>query len=352
MAFPRLDINLDSIRKNAAAVCALCESWGIEVTGVTKAFTGEPQIAKTYLDAGIRKLGDSRLENLKKLKDFDAEKWLIRMPMLSEADETVRYADVSLNSEWIVIEALDKAAGRIGKIHKVILMADLGDLREGDVDYGALLAMAEKTAKLDHIRLCGIGTNLSCFSFIHPDTEKMEILKALSEQLPMAETPVISGGNSATLHLMMAGGIPEGINNLRLGESLLFGKERCCYTFLEETRKDAFILNAEIIELKEKPSVPWGEAGVDSYGNLPKQPVDRGVRKKAILALGKQDCDIETMRPVDPGVEILGASSDHLMLDITDSEKEYHVGDTVAFELGYFALMRAFTSMYVEKRYL
>lgn len=352
MGFPRLDIHLDMIRNNAAAVHQLCGRYGIEVTGVTKVFSAQPQIAQAYIDAGIKRLGDSRVQNLKKLADFAAEKWLIRLPMLSEMEETVTYADVSLNSEWRAIEALDAAAGRLGKVHKVILMADLGDIREGYVDYRELLTVAEKTAKLKHVELYGIGTNLSCFSFIHPDTEKMTQLKELAARLPMKVTPVVTGGNSASLHLMMQGGIPQGVNNLRLGESLLFGKERCCYTFLEGTRRDAFILSAEIIELKNKPSLPWGEAGVDSYGNYPKKPLDRGIRKKAILALGKLDCDIETIRPVDDGIEILGASSDHLILDITDSQNNYQIGDPVEFELGYFSLMRAFSSSYVEKRYL
>ena len=40
------------------------------------------------------------------------------------------------------------------------------------------------------------------------------------------------------------------------------------------------------------------------------------------------------------------------MLDITDSERDYKVGDTVELELGYFSVMRAFTSRYVEKEYI
>lgn len=352
MGYPRLDVHLNIIRNNARAVSKLCAEHGIAVTGVTKAFAGEPKIARAFMDAGILRLGDSRIENLKKLEDFKAEKWLIRMPMLSEAAETVRYADLSLNSEWKVIQALSAAAAVQGKVHQVILMADLGDLREGFVDYDELLSVAEQAAKLPNIRLCGIGTNLSCFSFIHPDTEKMTTLTKLAGHMPIEGTPVVSGGNSANLHLMLQGGVPEGVNNFRLGESLLFGKERCCYTFLAGTRRDAFVLSAEVIELKDKPTVPWGEAGVDSYGRAPKRRKDKGIRRKAILALGKQDCDIETMRPVDDGIEILGASSDHMILDISDSEKEYRVGDTVEFELGYFALMRAFTSRYVEKNYI
>ena len=106
------------------------------------------------------------------------------------------------------------------------------------------------------------------------------------------------------------------------------------------------------VELKEKPSLPWGQVGVDSYGNKPTF-CDRGQhRKKAVCALGRQDFDAETCTPLDPGVIILGASSDHLMLDVTDSEKEYRVGDIVQLQRGYLSTMRALTSEYVEKVYL
>ena len=48
---------------------------------------------------------------------------------------------------------------------------------------------------------------------------------------------------------------------------------------------------------------------------------DRGEKRlKAICATGKQDFDLETTVPVDSGILMLGYSSDHLMLDITDSD--------------------------------
>ncbi|MDR1765732.1 MAG: alanine/ornithine racemase family PLP-dependent enzyme [Lachnospiraceae bacterium] len=360
---PRLTIDLGIIRSNVRAVRDLCAGHGIGITGVTKVFCGDPVVAKAFLDAGVTRLGDSRVANLRRLQFLDGEKWLIRMPAPSEIPDVVRYADVSLNSEWHTLSLLSEEALRQGKRHKVILMADLGDLREGYVDYGELRRVAQMVVRADGLELYGIGTNLSCFSFIHPDTGKMRQLLGLAglgnetlsaaADVPMSPVAfVISGGNSASLHLMMENGIPPGVNNLRLGESLLFGKERCHYTYLPGTRRDAFILSAEVIELKEKPSVPWGEAGVDSYGNPPPVREDKGVRSRAILALGKQDCDVETMRPVDGAVAILGASSDHMVLDVTDSARRYALGDTVEFELGYFALMRAYTSGYVEKVYV
>ena len=347
--YPCLHVDLDKISENARVMKELTESYGIEITGVTKVFGGEPVIASVLVDQGIKKLGDSRVENIKRYASLDCEKWLIRMPAVSEAEEVVRYCDVSVNSEKEVLAALNSAAIQQGKKHKVILMVDLGDLREGYINEDELLKVAAYVRTTKGLELYGIGTNMTCMSFVQSDQENMGRLAGVAEKCEV--TTCISGGNSATLRLMLNGGIPKGINNLRLGESVLFGRERATYQYLQGTHNDAFILEAEIIEIKEKPSFPIGTIGVDSYGNSPTF-IDRGIRKRAICALGKQDVDVETMWPVDSGVEIIGASSDHFVVDVTDAVRNYHIGETVRFRLGYFAVMRAFTSKYVEKHFV
>ncbi|MGN7387340.1 alanine/ornithine racemase family PLP-dependent enzyme [Sporosarcina sp. SAFN-015] len=352
--FPFVRVNKKHLLENVRAVTELCTARNIAVTGVTKVFGADPEIAAVYVEGGITRLGDSRVENLKLLEGLDAEKWLIRPPMMSEVEDLVIYADASLNSELATIQAINDAAIAKGKVHKVILMVDLGDIREGFTDYEELMNVAVETEEMIGVHLYGIGVNLTCFSFIQSDSEKMASLAELSKTIGTRigrDLEVISGGNSATLDLMLKGGISEGVNNLRLGESLLFGKERANYTFLPGTFKDVFTLECEIVELKEKPSVPWGTVGVDSYGNSPTF-TDRGMRLKAICALGKQDFDVETSTPVDEDIIILGASSDHLMLDVTDSKTAYKVGDAVELQLGYFSTMRAFTSRYVRKVYM
>lgn len=353
--YPLLTVDIPHLRENVRVLTALCRGHGIEITAVTKVFRGDPVIARVLVEEGISMLGDARVDNLERMQEIEAEKWLIRPPMLSEVPRLVRFGDASLNSEPAVIDAIDEEAGRQGKKHKIILMADLGDIREGFVDIKELIAEAKRVSAMKNAELYGVGVNLTCFSFVQYDTEKLTQLRDLGRQVEEetgAGLRVISGGNSATVDLMLRGGIPEGVNNLRLGESVLFGKERAKYQYLPGTHSDVFILKAEIVELKEKPSLPWGEIGVDSYGNKPVF-TDRGPKRmKAICALGRQDFDAETTVPCDPGIIILGASSDHLMLDVTDSERSYRVGDTVDLKLGYFSTMRAFTSEYVKKEYI
>ena len=347
--FPRVTVDLDKLGENTRSMIKLCGKYGIEILGVTKVFAGAPEIASVLVENGLRMLGDSRIDNIEKYKDLPCEKWLIRMPGVSDAERCVRLCDVSLSSELGTLRALDAEAVRQGRRHKVVLMFDLGDLREGCFYEEELVRDVEFVKNSQGLILYGLGTNLTCFSFVQPDNEKLSRLAYLAEKYD-AKT-YISGGNSATVQLMLEGGIPAAVNSLRLGESVLFGRERAGFTYLPGMHNDAFIAEAEVIECKEKPSMPIGTIGCNSYGVRPEFE-DKGIRKRAILAMGRQDIDAETMWPVDEGIEIIGASSDHFVIDVTDSGREVGAGDVIKFRLGYFAVMRAFTSMYVRKRYI
>ncbi len=111
---------------------------------------------------------------------------------------------------------------------------------------------------------------------------------------------------------------------------------------------DAFTLIAEVIELKTKPSRPCGEIAQDAFGRVPVFE-GKGNMERAILALGRQDVDVSAIKPRIKA-DVLGASSDHLILDVSGLGLE--VGAKVRFDVGYSALLRAMTSPYVEKVYL
>ena len=133
MLTPRMEIKLDKLADNARKLMTLYGSKGIRVTAVTKGVCGSPRVAGALFNGGIRSFGDSRISNIQKMKEsgLDAQFWLIRSPMSSEVERVVEFADVSLNTEIHVVRLLADCAAKRNKIHRVILMIELGDMREG-----------------------------------------------------------------------------------------------------------------------------------------------------------------------------------------------------------------------------
>ena len=354
MDYPRIEINLSKLKHNVKTITDKCKENGIKVAGVTKVFCADKKLVKAYVDGGVSYLADSRLQNFQRLKDFSLPKILLRLPMISEAEEVVKYADASLNSEIETIRAISREAVKIGKKHEIILMVDLGDLREGYFYEDDLYKSAEEIKKLEGVELIGIGTNLTCYGGVIPTPENLGRLVEIKNNLEKnhdVKLKIISGGNSSSIPLLYDGTIPEGINNLRLGESLVLGRETAYGKDIEETFNDVFKLVIEAIEIKDKPSLPVGEIGKDAFGNVPVFE-DKGIRKRMICAIGRQDLLPDDITPYDKEITVIGSSSDHLILDITNSKIKYEVGDKLEFGLKYGGILRGMTSEYVKKVYV
>jgi len=352
MTTPCLAIDLDKIEHNTRTIVELCNSNGIEVTGVTKVTCGHPQVAKAMLRGGVTALADSRLENIQRLINagIDTKLMLLRLPALSSVDEVVGSVAVSLNSELAVLEALSSAAQRCGKVHDVVLMVDLGDLREG-IWPDDLIPVVREAIKLPGIHIKGLGTNLACFAGVMPDADNMKRLVELAVEveqccnMPMA---LISAVNSSGLDLIASGRMPERVNHARIGEAILLGRETTHRKPWPDTYQDAFVLHAEVLELKKKPSVPLGDRCEDAFGTRPEFE-QRGEIMRALLNVGREDINVEGLTPQDPRAKILGASSGYLIVDVTAVADSIRVGDTLSFLMNYAALLAAMTSGYVKK---
>lgn len=355
MITPYLTIDLDKIEHNARTLTGLCGEYGIEVSGVTKVTCGNPDIARAMLRGGVTSIADSRLENIRRMRaaGVDANFMLLRIPALSDVANVVELADLSLNSELPVLEALSAAATSKGKVHDVILMVDLGDLREG-IWQDDLVMFVEQAIELPGIRIVGLGTNLACFGGVEPGVSNMNQLVSYANEIQHHCGLVlewISAINSSGLELIAAGKMPPRINHARIGEAILLGRETIHRKPWPDTYQDAFVLYAEIIELKNKPSLPVGDRGEDAFGHLPEFE-DRGDRLRALLNVGREDINLEGIAPLDPRLGILGASSGYLVVDATDAQDALKVGDELAFTLNYSALLAAMTSEYVKKKSL
>lgn len=345
---PTVNVDLAAIRENARSVC---DRFDGDVVGVTKAVAGDPAVATAMLSGGVRGIGDSRLRNLARIGEHvEADRTLLQSPMLSDLDRVVHYAERSLHTELEVLEALGALAVEHGIEHDVVVMVDTGDRREGVLPEDALPTIEDAVA-VEGIRVVGVGTNTGCFGGVLPTSSSMQEFVAVVEAVEDAldrEFGVLSGGSTVTLGLVWDGTLPARINELRIGEGILLGTAVSADRTIPYLRQDAFTLRAEVIECKRKPSTPSGSTGQNVDGERPSF-VDRGVRDRAILGIGKQDTVPEQLTPLADGVEILGASSDHLICDVTDAHRDVDVGDTLSFRMGYRALVQAFTSEYVGR---
>lgn len=349
----RLEIDLGKIGQNARTLVELAGQRNISITAVTKAMLGSPDLARALSSAGASSLGDSRIENIERMRGagINTPMLMLRSPMASQVDRVVRADTMSANTETEVLSALASAARAAGRIHDVMLMVELGDLREG-VMPDELNKTVRHVLGLPTLRLRGLGANLACRNGIEPSTENMCDLSAMADSVEAAfgiELEIISGGNSANLDWALgptgAGSNMLGrINNLRLGESLLLGREPLHRQPVRGLHTDTITLVAEVIESQRKPTKPWGRSGQNSFGETP-DIEDRGVIWQSILAVGRQDTDTADLT-APHGIAILAASSDHLVVESPD---RMIPGGEIKFEPGYSAVLRSMTSPFVTK---
>lgn len=351
MYTPYLEVDLDKIRHNIRLMQKQLGAFGIDMMLVTKGCCAALPVLDAAADCGVRRFGDSRMRNIIAIKEHlpDAFCCLIRIPKLSEVEELVRYADCSLQSQIEVIRATSDEALRRGKTHRIILMIDVGDLREGAwPDELDDLAVQIKACK--GVELVGVGTNVGCYGGVLPTEENTAVLIKYRDYLNGKygfHASWISGGTSCAMPLVEQGRIDPNINLFRVGEGILTGSDATGHRFLPGFYNDAFVLHAEVVELRRKPSMPIGERGRDSFGNEVEY-VDRGVRRRAICAVGKQDVNLDFLEPLLPGAEIIGASSDHLIVDVENCIGDVRVGTLLPFRCGYPAVLAATTSHYVD----
>ncbi len=348
--YPRITINTNSIIENSKHMVQVAKENHIDfVMAVVKVFTGHFDFIEKLSKTGITHIADSRIQNLKKLQSVKLPKVLVRLPMISEIDEVIKYADISLNSEIKTIKAINQACKKVQKKHQIILMFDLGDLREGIYHTNDFMNMIDEIVQLEYIELLGIGTNLTCYGGLVPDKEILNRLIKIKDKIEQkydTKLKIISGGNSSTVTLFGQDEIPKEVNSLRLGESIFFGKETSYSTDIKGFHHDNYLFEAEIIECKTKPSYPEGKTSINSFGE--KVDIeDKGLMKRAILAIGKQDVILNNLFPIDKRISIIGGSSDHLILDVTHTD--YQVGDIIGFEVNYPGLLHLMNSSYVEK---
>ncbi len=347
-----ITVDLAKVTENTRAVVEALGGRG--VYGVTKVTCGAPEVARAMLAGGAAGIADSRLENVARMREagVSTEFWSLRAPAPALAEDAVRLLDVSLESELETVRALDAAARALGKTHRVVAMVDLGDLREGMMP-ADLPAFMEAADALPNIEVFGIGASLTCYGAIVPDERNLGELVALTQtaEARLGRRLHVSGGMSSSLDALVEGILPGRVDSLRIGESILLGVSTVTRKPILGLHTDAITVSAPVIECLVKPSKPRGTSAQDAFGGRPVFE-DRGERRRAILAIGRQDVVPEGIVPLDPRVQVLGASSDHLVLDVHHLPEPPGLGEAIAFVPNYAATLAAFTSPYVDRRFV
>ena len=351
MRTPRIEIDLSAVEHNARELVKRLHARGIDVTGVTQATLGSPEVAKAMVNGGVKRLGDSRIENIEALRDAGVKVpvVLLRSPSPEWAERAVACATHSLVSDLDIVTALSVAAGKRALNHGIILMVEMGDLREGMMTADVLDA-ARVISRTRHVTLAGIGTNLASRSDVVPGDDQMQQLTGLASTIGSkfgVNPPIISGGNSSNLGWALGEGRVGAINDLRLGESILLGVDPLTARPIDGLRGDAFAVVAPVIESIEKPSASWGVRAGTASG-APAQARGRGTIIQTIVALGSQDVDPDGLKP-PAGYTVLSASTDHLVLE---TPTRLAAGTEIRFGVNHLALMRAMTSPFVVERLL
>lgn len=328
----------------------------IEWAIVAKLLCGNEMFLKALLEISDKEICDSRLSNLKIIKRLspDTQTIYIKPPAKRLAKSIVEFADVSFNTEINTIKALSEEAVRQNKNHRIVIMVEMGELREGIMAKN-LPGFYKKVAQLPNIQIVGIGTNLNCLNGILPDQKKLFKLnryKEIVEDQFNIKIPFISAGSSVTIPLIFRNEVPKGINHFRVGETLFFGTDVYQDSTISGMYQDVFRLTAEIIEIIEKPMIPAGDAGTNLTGESPKfdQKNAGKTSVRAIVDIGLLDIDPKNIRPKHQDIEIIGASSDMLILELGMNSSQFKVGDTVDFDMNYMAVLRAMNSDYVDKK--
>ena len=334
-----ITINLDKLKYNIQHTLDLCKDKSLNLAPVVKSICGDQSIIDCFNAFDVSIIADSRLDNFTNMKTTK-ERFLIRPSAVMEACDVVNNCETSLQCDLKTIMALDKAAKEYQVTHNIILLVDLGDLRDGipSSNQDMLLSCAAFVHTSENLRLTGIATNYNCFLGYLPDEDNMQELILLHQLImPFYDTdkPVISGGNSSSVSILTSDTrrFPKEFNQLRMGEAIMLGRDPTDNTFISGYNTDVFTLHVPLIEVYEKHT-PEGV-----------------VMRRGVLAIGKQDLQLEHIIPRDQRIKVLGGCSDECVVDLTEA-CDINSGDELTFDLEYGALMTAFAGSFINKKYI
>lgn len=330
-----IKINLSKIQYNAKVLQTILDAKHIQFTPVIKSIAGDLQIVQKLIELGITHFADSRLENIRQLTNFDCSFTILRSTQLSQLDNMIKDTQISIQTELNTIIELNRIAQHLNIKHQVILMVDWKDGREGVLTYD-VVKYIETILNLSHIQLVGVSFNFMCFKSSSPIEDDVfminKFVSAIEREIGY-RMKIVSGGNSSMLPLTMYNDLGK-INELRIGETLFRGVDTTTDKPVSHLYQDAIVLEAEILEIKPRMNSHTKQSYL-----------------QAIVDIGYIDTDTTHISPIANDIQIIGASSDHLMIDLNNQD-HYQIGNKIQFQLSYEALSRSMYNKNLEKVYV
>jgi predicted amino acid racemase len=355
MAF--ITLNKQKLRENYQKLDDLFKEHHINWAVVSKLLCGNRKYLESINELGVQQICDSRVTNLRAIKAINPtiETVFIKPPAKRSVARVVEFADISFNTELETIKLLSHAAVAAGKLHKIVIMIELGELREG-VMREHLVEFYRDVFKLPGIEVIGIGTNLTCMYGVLPNHDKLIqlcIYKELIETKFNRKIPYVSGGASVTIPLIENGLLPAGVNHFRVGETLYLGTNVYHNTTFDEMHNDVFKLYAEVIEVSEKPMITMGELGHNLTGEIMEFDQQNAGESahRAIVDIGLLDIEVEHLTPYEPYMHIVGSSSDMTVIDLGTNATGIKTGDLIEFKMDYMGILRIMHSKYIDKKF-
>jgi predicted amino acid racemase len=212
----------------------------------------------------------------------------------------------------------------------------------------------ERALRFEHLRLEGLGANFNCLNGTLPSREKLERLGHLRSHVEARHGRMlrwVSGGSSVVLPMLFAGEVPPEVNHLRIGETLYYGRDLVSGTTFDGMRDDVFELEAEVVEVAEKPDRPSGPFGEAPLGasDAPGEGEPVGATRRALLDAGWLDLEPHLLVPTEAGIDVVGVSSDMTVLDVGRRAAPTRVGERLRFSVGYMGALKLLHSPYVDK---
>ncbi len=343
-----LVIDIEKLRYNINYISKYIASNNLELVGVLKGIHAFPDIIQEFLKGGIAKIGISRFEIARQaFIHFGVKPMCITLPSIHQTKEVINLFSSSLNSEIETIKALGQTAKERSLTHDIILMVDVGDLREGIMPENICKIVEEiLNIKNSGLKINGIGSNWGCCSGLLPDKDNLMILPSLADDIESRfgiEIETVSVGGSILLEWMKHNELPEKMNQIRIGEAIILGNIPTINRIDKDLYQDVFMIKSELLEVKEKPSFPKGETGFNAFGKKLSLK-NKGIRKRAIVNFGAVDTNPAEINSVHDNVDIITFNTDYTVIDVSDCQTKFKAGDSMLFSLNYNSLTHSLMS--------